>query len=324
MLIRRRGLIAGVTISMTGMQLGRAGVMPQAMPGQTGTAPAADVPMPVPLGAANGSPQAAVPVPDAAPAPLAAAGEPARWLRYAVVPQHPEGRPIITIVIDDMGVMHANTGRAVALPGPLTLAWFPFAPRLAEQIEVATARGHETLLHMPMQAISGGIRQTGPDPLRIDLPPDENLARLRAAIDAIPNAVGLNNHMGSVATRDVPLMEIVARETRARSMLFLDSLTITHSVALAQARAEQVPSVARDVFIDNSSNPTLIAQQLELVEREARSNGRVVAIGHPRPNTLNALEAWLPTLADKGFVLWPLAATVAYENNLALPGGITI
>ena len=50
----------------------------------------------------------------------------------------------------------------------------------------------------------------------------------------------------------------------------------------------------------------------------------MVAIGHPRPHTLDALEAWLPTLAAKGFVLWPLAATVAYENNLALPGGVTI
>ena len=64
----------------------------------------------------------------------------------------------------------------MALPAPLTLAWFPFARNLPEQVAVATARGHETMLHMPMQAFSSCIAWTGPDPLRIDLPPEENLA----------------------------------------------------------------------------------------------------------------------------------------------------
>ena len=320
MLIRRRGLIAGTAITVAGMHLGRA---------NPASAPAPDVPMPLPAvpAVAAAPPVAQVPaVTVTATQPATAAAEPGlpRWTRLAVTPPQPNGRPIITIVIDDMGVMHANCLRAVALPGPLTLSWFPFAQHLAEQIAVGAARGHETLMHMPMQAISGGIGQTGPDPLRIDLSPEENLARLKAALDAVPSAVGLNNHMGSVATRDVALMEIVARETRARDMLFLDSVTISHSVALDQARVAQVPSVARDIFIDNSSSPVLIQQQLEQIEHHARANGRVVAIGHPRPNTLTALEAWLPTLEEKGFVLWPLAATVAYENNLAIPGGVTV
>ena len=243
-----------------------------------------------------------------------------RWQRFAVAPPATYGRPAISIVIDDLGVIHPGTPRAVALPGPLTLAWFPFARNLPEQVAAATERGHETLLHMPMQAFGNSIAWTGPDPLRIDLPPAENLRRLVAAIDAVPDTVGLNNHMGSVATRDVALMEMVAQEVKRRDMLLLDSLTIGHSVAYRCAAQAGVPATSRDVFIDNTADAGLIMSQLQLTERIARHTGHVVAIGHPRPHTLDALEAWLPGLAAKGFVLWPLSATVAWRNEMIIPG----
>jgi uncharacterized protein len=238
------------------------------------------------------------------------------WRRNAVAAPAFDGRPAITLLIDDMGVMHRYTDQAVALPGPLTLAWFPFARKLPEQVAAAAARGHEAMLHMPMQGYSDSIKQTGPDPLRIDLPPEVNRALLRDAIAAVPASVGVNNHMGSVATRDPLLMELVAQEVRAHGMLFLDSVVVPHSVALCCAELAGVPAAARDVFIDNLPNPAAIWGQLAATEAFARRHGHAIAIAHPRPRTLAALEVWLPTLAAKGFTLWPLSATVAWRNSL--------
>lgn len=250
-----------------------------------------------------------------APAPGASANMPP-WLRNAVAAPLLDGRPAITLVIDDMGFMHPYTERAAALPGPLTLAWFPFARDLPEQVAAAAARGHEAMLHMPMQAHTDSIAQTGPNPLRIDLPPEVNLYRLRDAIAAVPNIVGVNNHMGSVATRDPMLMELVAREVDAHGLLFLDSVVVPHSVALCCAELAGVPSAARDVFIDNVANASVIWEQIAATEAFARKHGHAIAIAHPRPHTLDALEAWLPTVKAKGFALWPLSATVAWRNNL--------
>jgi hypothetical protein len=257
------------------------------------------------------------PVPSAAPAPtpLQFDGRPP-WQRNAVAAPALDGRPAITLVIDDMGWTHPYTAQAAALPGPLTLAWFPFARELPAQVAAAAARGHEAMLHMPMQAHTDSTAQTGPNPLRIDLPPDVNLARLREAIAAVPDSVGVNNHMGSVATRDPLLMELVAREVRAHGMLFLDSVVVTHSVALCCAELAGVPAAARDVFIDNVAEPWVIWRQLAATEAFARRHGHAIAIAHPRQHTLAALEAWLPTLHTKGFALWPLSATVAWRNNL--------
>ncbi len=255
----------------------------------------------------------------APPAPVPAAPLLPRWQRFAVARPANIDRPAITIVIDDLGVMHAATERVVAMPGPLTLSWFPFAPRLADQVGAAALRGHEMTLHMPMQSFGLTTAWTGPDPIRIDLPQSVNIARLRAAIEAVPSTVGLNNHMGSVATKDPALMAIVAQECKSHDMLFLDSVVIAHSVAYSEAHDIGVPAASRDIFIDHSNNPKDIREQLDQIEAQSRKHGHVIAIGHPWPHTVAALEEWLPTLQGKGFSLWPLSQMVARRNEITMP-----
>lgn len=318
----RRLIVAGLCAStIVGFRSVHAGLQPsQALEG-----PVPDLPLAPSAVVEYPAPGAVTPPargwPPAAEVPAQAAVTLPTWRRNAIAPPPPDGRPAITVVVDDMGWMHPHTERAVALPGPLTLSWFPFALRLPEQVASGAARGHEAMLHMPMQSSSNSILQTGPDPLRVDLAPMVNLSRLRVAMDAVPGTVGLNNHMGSVATRDTALMELVATETRARGMLFLDSITIPHSVALGCAMAAGVPAAGRDVFIDYRMDAPTIRGQLEQIEAMARRHGHCIAIGHPRELTLEALEAWLPTLANKGFALWPISATVAWRNNIDLRPG---
>jgi uncharacterized protein len=251
----------------------------------------------------------------APPAPLTTRP---RWLRNAVPAPKRDGRPAITLVVDDMGVVHRGTDRVMALPGPLTLAWFPFAHNLPRQIAEASARGHEAVLHMPMQSFSNSVAWTGPDPLRIDLPPEENLRRLKVALDAVPDTVGLNNHMGSVASLDASLMAMVADECKRREMLVLDSVTVPRSQVYPQAVLAGVPAAARDVFVDPAASAEVIRSQLAQIETIARVYGHAIAIGHPWPLTIEALEAWVPTLEDRGFALWPLSATVAWRNQITV------
>ena len=86
------------------------------------------------------------------------------WQRFAAVAPNPKGRPTIAFLLDDLGLNRTQSARATALPGPLTLSWMPYALNLADQIAAATARGHETMLHMPMEAL--GRTDPGPNALR--------------------------------------------------------------------------------------------------------------------------------------------------------------
>jgi hypothetical protein len=263
---------------------------------------------PAPAGPA--SPDAVAPAPAR---PQAGDALPA-WRRLGVPAAAAEGRPTIAIMIDDMGLNRPQTERAVHLPAPLTLSWMPYAPAVTEQAANGAAHGHETMLHMNMEAL--GRTDPGPDSLRTWLPAETNLAYVRHALDRLPNAVGLNQHEGSVASLSVPLMDIVMGELKARGLLFVDSLTIPHSVALRRAAAAGVPALPRDVFLDNSPDPNAIRAQLAAMEAIARRSGHVIAIGHPRQTTMDVLAAYLPTVAAHGFVLWPVSATVAVSKNL--------
>jgi polysaccharide deacetylase 2 family uncharacterized protein YibQ len=219
------------------------------------------------------------------------------WRRFAVPAPDPHGQPILSLIIDDMGVNRVQSVRAMALPAPLTLSWLPYARHLAEQVAEGTAHGHETMLHMPMEPL--GRTNPGPNALRVALPPDVNLAYLREALDSIPNAVGLNQHEGSVASANQPLLDLVMAELAARQMLFIDSVVIPGQLPLKRARAAGLPSLPRDVFLDHEGTPEMI--RFRLAQAEAM----------PRRNTMDVLEKALPALIQRGVTLWPISATVA-------------
>jgi polysaccharide deacetylase 2 family uncharacterized protein YibQ len=231
------------------------------------------------------------------------------WIVNAVAAPPTLGRPMIALVIDDMGLDRRRSARAIGLPGPVTLSFLPYAEDLPAQTALARSRGHELLVHVPMEPL-GSANDPGPDALTIGLAGDEITARLRRDLARFDGFVGINNHMGSKFTGNGPGMAAVMGELRARGLLWFDSRTTAGSVGVALAREYDVPHVERDIFLDN--NPALPAVQRQLAELEAvaRRHGAAVAIGHPKDNTLEALAAWLPSVAERGFVLVPLTHIV--------------
>jgi len=249
--------------------------------------------------------------PDAVPgAQQAEPAEPA-WRRNAVAVAREPGRPAIAVVIDDIGPARGNALRAIALPGPLTLALLPYAEGLPELAAKARAAGHELLVHLPMEPLDLRHNYPGPNALLTDLPLPELAARLDWALGRFEGYVGINNHMGSAFSTFEPGLAVVMQALQARGLLFLDSRTIGNSRAEGLALAYGVPAAGRDVFLDNDAEDSAaIWAQLRQVERIALQRGSAIAIGHPHPATLAALAAWLPELAARGFQLVPISALV--------------
>jgi polysaccharide deacetylase 2 family uncharacterized protein YibQ len=111
-------------------------------------------------------------------------------------------------------------------------------------------------------------------------------------LDEVPEAVGVNNHMGSAFTESAPSLAPVLAVLRERGLFFLDSMTSPASRGDEMARAVGIPFIRRDVFLDNDRNVRAILAQLDKAERAAAKNGQAVAIGHPYPETLEALTRW--------------------------------
>ena len=152
--------------------------------------------------------------------PPPAAAEPA-WLRYAV-PAPPTGnRPLVAIVLDDLGLDRARTAAAIRLRGPLTMSFMTYASDLGEQTAAAPRAGDELLLHVPMEAVDRHA-DPGPHGLFTAMPREEIIERLRWGLGRFDGFVGINNHMGSKFTADAQSMAPVIEELRARGLVFLE------------------------------------------------------------------------------------------------------
>ncbi len=201
----------------------------------------------------------------------------------------------LAIVIDDIGHNYHRDQAFIHLPAPLNLSFLPFASASARLAREAHARGHEVLLHQPMQ-----YRETRQDDepgnLHLGMPAHEFAATLDSALAALPFLAGVNNHTGSLLTRHVEPMQQVMSRLAGVGLYFLDSRTTHHTVALDVAHAMAVPATKRDVFLDNDPSIAGIDRAFHRALKIARRQGHAVIIGHPYRTTMDYLAQRLPTL----------------------------
>lgn len=242
----------------------------------------------------------------APPPPVNVDGE-AAWLRNAVAFAVPHGRPLIAVVLDDVGVARSHAELAIDMPAVITLSFMTYADGVAELAARARAKGHELMLHVPMEPLDHDVNP-GPHALTVGAPDNELLKRLAWGLDRFPGYIGINNHMGSRFTQDERGMRVVLQELKRRDLLFLDSRTIGTTIGDSLAARMGVAHVMRDVFLDDEMDEAAVLKQLAYTEKVAASKGQAIAIGHPHPATLAAIRAWMPKAAARGFVIVPLSA----------------
>jgi polysaccharide deacetylase 2 family uncharacterized protein YibQ len=222
----------------------------------------------------------------------------------------------VAIVIDDLGPDTTHTDRAVALPSAITLSFLPYADATPWLAAGAERRGHEVLVHEPMQATGG--ENPGPQELRTDLAPAQIRSLLAAALNRVPGAIGINNHMGSAFTADGNALIPVAEELAARHLLFFDSRTTADTKVVGVAHAFGVASAGRDVFLDDEVTANGVDRQIIELEAKARRQGVAIAIGHPHDVTLAAVAAWSAHAASLGFRLVPLSEAIRLKTEYAV------
>jgi len=236
-------------------------------------------------------------------------------LAASPVAEKPQARvAYLSLIIDDLGQNPVRDQRALALPGPVTLAIMPDTPHATEFARQAHKAGKTVMLHMPMDPA------TGPFAWHPELPLAELESRLNAALLKVPYAAGLNNHMGSRMTAEPVAMGWLVAELQRRHMFFVDSRTSAKTIAAAQAQQIGLASVSRDVFLDDERTAEAITRQLQIAIKLAHKQGSAVMIGHPYPVTLDVLERELPNLKAQGIDWIDLRRMISVRGNEAMAG----
>lgn len=211
----------------------------------------------------------------------------------------------LAIVIDDLGYQ-AMPGTLAQLPAEISVAILPNTPYATRVHAQAKQQQRDILLHMPMEPSRPAPLE--PNTLMRSMGKATVQATLRQALAQLPDAFAINNHMGSAFTQDAQatgwVMEVLAQQHLA----FLDSRTTPHSRAGQQARAHQVATLNRHIFLDHERTASFVHQQLQRAVQRAQRHGYAIAIGHPYPVTLNTLQQWLARQPQHDVTLVKLSA----------------
>ena len=225
--------------------------------------------------------------------------------------------PLISIIIDDLGYRYKNSRRAVQSPYPLSCSFLPHSPHARQLARQAWLLNKDVMVHLPMEAISG--KRLGPGGLYQNMDRQQFEKTVQQNIDAIPHAMGINNHMGSLLTGNHTAMDWLMQQIARRNHLFfVDSRTTRHSHATMHANLNGVMNTGRDIFLDHVIDRTRIKQQFDKLIWRAQRHGSALAIGHPHPQTLDVLEQELPQLAQKGVKLVPVSQLIQFRSERRL------
>ncbi len=216
---------------------------------------------------------------------------------FPKITKHIKGK--IAIVIDDLGYTMANLNIIENVKYPVTFSVLPELDFSESAARKLNSLGFQIILHLPMEPqekknLEENTILTSMDATRIKSIIETDLA-------AVPNLIGVSNHMGSKATEDEKTMSEIFDVLKNKHIFFLDSFVTTKSIAKQVAARKKLKFVQRDVFLDNSLDPVDIHRQIEQLKQKAMDKGQAVGIGHDRKTTFEVLKDEMPKMEKEGF-----------------------
>ena len=103
-------------------------------------------------------------------------------------------------------------------------------------------------------------------------------------------------------------MKVVLKAVKERNLFFLDSKTSPASYGYTLAKAMGLKALDRHVFLDNTRDIDYILSQLEELIRIAKKRGSAIAIGHPHPTTIAAIEKSIEKFERAGVKVVPVSS----------------
>lgn len=221
----------------------------------------------------------------------------------------------LAIVLDDMGYSK-NDLHALSLPPAITFSILPYTPYAKKIAQRAKQQQRKYLLHIPMQAKSFN-EKLGKGALLLNMHEQEFKAQLKHTLNYLPDATGINNHMGSALTEHVKQMQWTMDVLNNHGLYFLDSRTTSQTVAESTANISGVPALRRHIFLDNIKTAQAMEKQFLAAVEIGKKNKSVVIIAHPYPETMQFLTDKFKQ-PQKQFELVALQALLSQTERLAL------
>lgn len=230
----------------------------------------------------------------------------------------------LSIVIDDFGYNGEGTEDILSLPIPVTAALMPFSPYTEEDYQKIIAAGKEVIIHLPMEPKVGKASWVGDKGIFLSMSEDEIKQRVEEALTLVPEAVAINNHMGSAIMEDKRALGAILDVVQEHDIMFLDSVTTPNSVANTLCQEKSVDLLKRNVFLDGTNDIETIKNNVRKAAKVALKNGSAIAIGHVGPEggkvTAQAISQLIDELQSQGieFITIEQLNKIQHEDSVFL------
>jgi hypothetical protein len=208
-------------------------------------------------------------------------------------------RPKLAIIIDDVS-FEKEVKALKGLHIPLTMSFLPPTSVHPDSAKLA-ANEPFYMVHLPMSAVSFN----GAEPLTLNVDDSQQTisSRVEEVMKLFPKVHYINNHTGSKFTADESSVRKLIVAFKKYDIHFIDSRT-TPETKVAKVMQEQGERyIGRDVFLDHTMDVASVKKQIAEAIRVAKTRGYAIAIGHPHPNTIQALKESKTLLLDVDLVL---------------------
>lgn len=223
----------------------------------------------------------------------------------------------IAFVIDDFGYFNGKLlDDFLNLPEEITFAILPHCPHSREVMEKAAEKGHETIIHMPMEPLNYPKANPGENAIYVHDSPREIKKKVQGYIKQLPLCVGANNHMGSLATTDAAVMQAVLETLKKSNLFFIDSRTNQASIAYKMAKELMVPTYENTFFLDTPSiSDKTFSEKIDYLKTVSKSRDYILVISHCAGQVhLDYLKRFLALIDELDLELIP--ASQLFQSDL--------
>jgi polysaccharide deacetylase 2 family uncharacterized protein YibQ len=234
---------------------------------------------------------------------------------YAAGYDATDTRPRVALLLAGIGMSEAESEEAIrATPAAVSLAISPYAIHPGPLLAAVRAKGHETLISIPMEPQNYPLNDPGNQALLTGAAPAANAQRLEWVLSRITGYVGATGALGRLRgerfASSPEQMAPVLGELARRGLLYVDPRP--DAQAPRGDAATKPPRRAIDVVIDEPPVRVEIEAKLARLEQVAHDRGAAIGLASaPLPVTTERIAAWAATLSLRGLQLVPVSAVVA-------------
>ncbi len=214
-----------------------------------------------------------------------------------------DGGPIIAIVIDGIGLLNPNA--KLELPNQVTLGMPSYVP-YKEYANNPIIMKHSILLNIPLEPMNYPEDDPDPEALLIENGDQENLVRLGSILDRAENYHAVYSSHDDKYTSSYKEARDLLQSLKNKKIIYLSGLTDKNALIYQIADKMNFYILDNDVLLDSTISREEIAEKLLKLEHLAQASGSAVAIGGSYPLTIELLNEWIPSLANKGIKIVPI------------------